>query len=359
MTVIAQIEDFTVPALPFILLDLCILSFMPSILACHNRSLIRLFSILSLTMFLLVLSCSDLGPSDYSLEICDETGPSTRSNRERFGFFAPELYDDFPGHLDSLTRVFGATPGYVLWFLQIDDPFPSEKAGVLAGRGIRMVISMNLMSVSSSDVRNDTILSEICIGMWDSTLAAFARDAAVVGESMYLRFGYEMNGDWFSWGRKPALFVAAWQRAHSLFRAVGAYNVRWVFSPNILCKGWSVGHDLYAYYPGDSVVDIIGLDGYNYGDDFNAWYEWETFGRVFGETLQAVKDLGKPLWISETGCPSDQRRAEWLLEVFTFMDNNPCVEALLWFNAHKAEEPDFRIASDRGSLELLKSWLKN
>ncbi|MBN2036791.1 MAG: hypothetical protein JW768_08630 [Chitinispirillaceae bacterium] len=316
-------------------------------------------SFFGLFAFLLIVSCSNLGPSDYSLDICDESGPSLLLNRERFGFYAPELYDDFPGHLDSLVRLFGATPGYVLWFLQIDDPFPVETAGLLAGRGISMVISMNLMSVSFSDARNALLLNEICNGVWDSTLAQFARDAAKVENSVYLRFGYEMNGDWFAWGGKPRMFVATWQRAHNLFRAAGAYNVRWVFSPNVLWDGRSPQQDLYPYYPGDSVVDIIGLDGYNYGDNHDKWHEWERFGRVFGLSLQAVKDMGKPLWISETGCPSDLgRRPAWLAEVFAFMDNNPCVEALLWFNAHKSGEPDFRIESDSASLALLRSWLQ-
>jgi mannan endo-1,4-beta-mannosidase len=312
----------------------------------------------TLPFVVLFLSCSDLSPVDEPLYICGENDAAAPiSNKERFGFFAPELDKDLSGCLDSLSRSFGVSPAYILWFLQIDDPFPSETVRYAAGRDIRTVISMNLKSLTATAARNDTLLFEIGRGTWDGALTSFARAAAQAGTVVYLRFGYEMNGDWFPWGQKPEAYTAAWRHAHALFRLAGAANVRWVFAPNVLWNGMSAQRDLYPYYPGDSVVDAVGLDGYNFGDSFDEWHSWKSFARVFGASLVAVKDLGKPVWITEIGCPSDARRPEWLSGVFTFMESNPCVEAMLWFNAHKTGEPDFRIESDSASLAMARAWL--
>lgn len=231
-----------------------------------------------------------------------------------------------------------------------------------AALGIKTVISMNLKSERILDTsRNNQLLNEISQGIWDSTLSAFAQKAASMPASVYLRFGYEMNGNWFPWGKHPAEFIAAWNHAHGVFKQAGATNVEWIFSPGVLNGTMSPEKDLFSYYPGDSVVDIVGLDGYNFGDFTDRWgskHYWQDFRTIFERSLVAMKPFGKPVWITEVGCPSDERRPGWLGDLFMFMDNNPCVETMLWFNAHKTGEPDFRIESDAESVGKMREWLR-
>ena len=50
-------------------------------------------------------------------------------------------------------------------------------------------------------------------------------------------FGHEMNGTWYSWGYEhvpAAVFVAAWRHIVNVFRAVGATNVTWMWTVNII-----------------------------------------------------------------------------------------------------------------------------
>ena len=85
----------------------------------------------------------------------------------------------------------GTRPAYILWFLQINDQFPTSLVTNNAALGIKTVISMNIRSERILDtVRNDTVLREIAAGIWDSTLTAFAKQAASMPTSVYLRFGY-------------------------------------------------------------------------------------------------------------------------------------------------------------------------
>ena len=295
------------------------------------------------------------------LVVCNQAQSSSLPNAARFGLFDERFYSNYPAGIDSLTLLLGTRPGFVLWFMQIDDPFPTAKVSGNSALGIKTVISMNIRSLKIEQGRNDTLLGEIAAGLWDKTLSGFAILAASVSAPVYLRFGYEMNGGWFSWGKQPAAFVAAWNRARGIFKLAGATNVMWIFAPGVLSGTMSFEHDISPYYPGDSAVDIAGLDGYNFGDFTDKWnwrHRWQSFRMVFERSLVAVTSFGKPVWITETGCPSDPRRPEWLRELFLFMDNNPCIETMLWFNGHKAEEPDFRIESDSASVRVFREWLQ-
>ena len=292
------------------------------------------------------------------LVICQGTSDAnTLPNNRRFGFFSDRLYSNYSQNLDTLTALFGTKPAYVLWFQQIDDPFPVAVVSSNAGRNIGTVISLNLMSLQYSSQRNDTLLREIAQGAWDSTLAVFARQAKQVAVPVYLRFGYEMNGYWFPWGEKPADFVSAWNHVHRIFAQEQADNVKWVFAPGVLWGGMKAENGIMPYYPGDSLVDIVGFDGYNFGDDPATGHQWQSFIDIFGTALISMRDLKKPLWITEIGCPTDSRRPEWLGDLFAFMDNNPCVETMLWFDMHKSGEPDFRLEADSASLAAMRNWL--
>jgi len=307
---------------------------------------------------LIGLCCSRLAGPEPPLSVCEECAPvDPKPNAARFGFYSDGFYQGYAVHCDSLILLFGKSPGYTLWFQQIDDPFPAAVVAENALRSIETVISINLKSLSLDQARNDTLLKEIALGVWDSTLSAFAAGAVRSGVTVFLRFGYEMNGDWFPWGNKPGEFISAWLHTRLIFKNAGANNVQWVFSPNVLWADRAFERDLLPYYPGDSAVDIVGIDGYNFGDGYDEWHRWQSFKEVFGATLRAAAAFGKPLWITEAGCPSDPRRPAWLRELFFFLDDNPCVGAVLWFNAHKTSEPDFRLQADNASLTSIRDWL--
>lgn len=333
----------------------------------HQKSSSRPFSyrldhLITIAALALFATCS-LEPLSIEppLFICDRniSGPVV-PNATRFGIFDTRFYSGFNACLDSLTFLLGARPAYVLWFQQIDDPFPLAMVASNAALGIKTVISLNIESLKIDSLRNDTLLREITAGRWDGTILTFAQKAASASTPLYLRFGYEMNGNWFPWGKHSADFIAAWDHAHRIFKQAGATNVEWIFSPGVLYGTMTPENDLQAYYPGDSVVDIVGLDGYNFGDYTDQWaskHYWQDFRTIFGKSLVAMQSFGKPVWITEVGCPSNARRPEWLHGLFGFMDNNPCVETMLWFNAYKVNEPDFRLEADSGSLATTRAWL--
>ena len=105
-------------------------------------------------------------------------------------------------------------------------------------------------------------------GHHDAYIREFAEAAKAWGHPFFLRFNWEMNGNWFPWsegvnGNQPGEYVAAWRHVHDIFTQVGATNATWVWCPNV--DPASKLHDLASLYPGDAYVDWTGLDGYNWG----------------------------------------------------------------------------------------------
>src|SRR5512133_115856 len=49
-------------------------------------------------------------------------------NAQRFGFFSSRLWENYEDNLRDEINVFGAVPGYVLWYMQMGERFPLQVA---------------------------------------------------------------------------------------------------------------------------------------------------------------------------------------------------------------------------------------
>jgi hypothetical protein len=99
-------------------------------------------------------------------------------------------------------------------------------------------------------------------GEYDAHFIRLAQLLATTGQpDAILRIGWEFNGDWYPWAahRNPAAFVSYWRRIAGLLRATPGQ--RFVLDWNPTLGKQKIAPD--AVYPGDDVVDVIGLDVYN------------------------------------------------------------------------------------------------
>jgi beta-mannanase len=132
-----------------------------------------------------------------------------------------------------------------------------------------------------------------------------------------------MNGNWYPWaasvnGNTPASLIAAWRHVHDLFSAAGARNVEWVWCPN--AGGPTPIADVY---PGDAYVDIVGMDGYNWG---NGTTGYQAPASVFSSLLSQVQLVAhaKPVLINETGTSAAAGNEEtWMEQLFAYVKAQP------------------------------------
>ncbi len=260
----------------------------------------------------------------------------------------------FGTNLDHNTAELGSPPGYVLFFRDIGRPFPAEVCREIHTRHATPVISLELTEWGAP--RSDR-LAAINNGQYDAFFRQYAREARSAIEPVYFRFGFEMNGDWFEWGGKPTAFIAAWRRVHRIFAVEGAVNVSWVWAPNAISGPRTPDNGLEKYWPGDAYVDVIGLDGYNFGDDHSPWHRWVSCREIFSDALEHIAASGvtQPVLITGFACADDTaggRRALWIKNAHAFFTGRPEIIGAIWFNYDKRREgePNWRIDADSRSL---------
>lgn len=236
--------------------------------------------------------------------------------------------------------------------------FPTHIAEYNKTLGIHTVISHDIKNDEFTPGKNNALLKEIVEGKWDEYFRKFARQVREIEIPVYYRFGYEMNGNWFPWSGKPKLFVKAWKHVWKIFKKENATNVKWIFCPTVVWGKKNFKKDILPYYPGSQYVDIVALDGYNFGDTHDKYHSWETFFQVYSTSIRGLIDFNKPMWIAEIGCPADVRRQKWLKDFLDFFDNNSCFKVFFWFNENKEGEPNFRIDGDKASLYTFREWIR-
>jgi hypothetical protein len=178
-----------------------------------------------------------------------------------------------------------------------------------------------------------TYYRQILDGSQDTWIAEQADRLRRYGKPVLLRWGWEMNGDWFVWGgaangRNAAGFVAAWRHLHAIFAKRGATNVRWVWGPNRNSNPDAAWNDVRRYYPGDRYVDWIAVSGYSYGT------------KSPDQLFDQVYDLGtdKPFMLAETGVRADGRfAARWVGQLRQWVARHPRTRAVIWFDTDTSQ----------------------
>ncbi|MEO5509430.1 MAG: glycosyl hydrolase [Longimicrobiales bacterium] len=201
-------------------------------------------------------------------------------------------------------------------------------------------------------------LASIAAGRYDFYLDQWARDSKASKHLIMLRLAHEMNDPYrYPWGpqnNQPQDFIAAWRHVVDRFRAAGATNVIWVWSPHVAYAGWEV------YWPGDQYVDWVSTGALNYGTVAN-WSRWWTFDEIFGKHYASLSGLNKPIMIAELGSVSvGGDRAGWYAAALDSMRTKyPAVHAALFFNVRRDntvtyQAIDWSVLSDSATLRVLR-----
>jgi hypothetical protein len=199
-------------------------------------------------------------------------------------------------------------------------------------------------------------LTDIIGGTYDSMITSRAQAVKSFGQKFFLRWGHEMNGNWYPWdgannGADTAAtttFIAAYRHIHDLFVAAGATNALWVFCPNVDSVPNESWNQWQSYYPGDAYVDWMGFDGYNWGT-VQTTSTWQSFPTIAGRIYPSLATKGKPIMIPETASAElGGDKAAWIAGILPSLETMfPSVKALVWFQMNK--ETDWRIDSSAAS----------
>jgi hypothetical protein len=225
-------------------------------------------------------------------------------------------------------------------------PFPAEYLSNTRNHGSLPLLDWGSWELNGGATQPAYRLSTITSGQYDSYIRQWAKDAKVWGHPFFLRFDWEMNGDWqFPWseqinGNQPGDYINAWRHVHHIFTQEGAENVTWVWCPNI---SGTTTRPMAQLYPGNAYVDWTCLDGYNkYSTawlSFNTVFTGSGIDWLYNSYEEILKVApSKPLMLGEFASRENgdggAKKAEWIIDALTVQipKNFPKIKAVVWFN---------------------------
>jgi len=283
---------------------------------------------------------------------------------------ALEGYPITPEILAGQESASGLKPRLVVFFLQWPPPgaqgeFPRQSLASIREAGAVPCLTWEPMYHDQKGQEAAVSYQQILNGGYDPYLTSFAQAAREWGRPFIIRFAHEMNLARYHWGttrqaygpESPGLYRKMFRYLVELFRREGANNALWSFCPNAESQPhprWdgAVWNRAAAYYPGNDYVDILGMDGYNWGTtqtrEKHGWQSrWLSFTQIFDPLDKELKDLAprKPLLVFETASAAlGGQRSQWVREAVACLDRWE-ISAVTWFQVKK--EVDWRLIRER------------
>jgi len=235
--------------------------------------------------------------------------------------------------IEGFADMAGQTPNLAGYYSGWAEPFKTAFATDLHKHGV-----IPYVQIDPSFAK----VAAIADGSQDTYLKGYADSVRDFGHPVVIGFGHEMNGTWYSWGfksTKPAAFVAAWRHVVTLFRTLGAKNVTWLWTVNIIndTRTGQIPRPT-PWWPGGSYVNWVGIDGYYLKPN------WK-FAPLFGPTIAAVRQLTTaPILIAETGAVQTADQPAKISDLFTGIRQYGLL-GFVWFDSVNSSHQNFRIDS--------------
>ncbi len=149
---------------------------------------------------------------------------------------------------------------------------------------------------------------------------------------------HEHTGSWFWWGKDHCTaeqYKALWKMTTERLHDRGVVNVLYAYSPGTESDG---DETIYMErYPGDDMVDLLGLDCYCFAPDADTT-------KINGYAAQLDKNLdmicrvakqhGKAAALTETGYECIRTADWWTKTLMPVMERHALSYVLVWRNAH-------------------------
>jgi hypothetical protein len=200
-----------------------------------------------------------------------------------------------------------ASPGWAgwenPWFTHHPDPDLNwAKWATAPGTSRTLIITQNLFPASVNHANWRVAGAR---GRYARHAKALARNLVAAGlGTAVIRLGHEANGDWYpdsigSTRRQFALWRKFWRRTVLAMRSVRGAHFRFDWSVNAAYRPIP----FRLWYPGNDVVDYIGIDAYDSGVKSLSGRGGTIFGRPLGlrDAIAFAKARHKPLSIPEWG----------------------------------------------------------
>ena len=280
----------------------------------------------------------------------------------RFGVVVND-YSNKTGQISGLENILGTTVSTIGIYKQFGLPtnqyLIEDDLSYIKKTGKTLLLTWEPWNPNEGTSQSIDYLKEITEGKHDAYIITFAQQVKNFANPVLLRFGHEMNGDWYPWGGRPAEYISAYRYIVDIFRKESILNTKFVWGINHVSVPYEPIGQSVKYFPGEAYIDIVGLDGYNFGTS-KAGSTWKSFAEIFSPAYSFVSSVypTKPIMITEVASTEfGGDKSRWINEVFKSLSAMPKIQEIIWFSLLK--ETDWRIDSSPSSSEAFKSNLSN
>ncbi|OGC11757.1 hypothetical protein A3K48_04615 [candidate division WOR-1 bacterium RIFOXYA12_FULL_52_29] len=263
---------------------------------------------------------------------CRKIGPAPNGGLWQ-GVHLGDAVSVSPFTINDFAQTSGAEVDFALRFVSFESGlnFPTASANGAASTGATLFVKLEPWNPARPD-QNSYRLEDISAGRYDDLLRNFAEGAKRFGRPIFVTFGHEMNIGSYPWGNQPEAYKRAYQHVHNIMAGAGACNLTWVFNAD-------ASQPAANYYPGESYVDWVAVDGYNSTD---SGAPWRSCSDIFTQRLNELEPLGKPLMIGEFASDAnspeeEQQKAGWVGDCVNYFADSGRVRAFAYFNQDKVE----------------------
>lgn len=233
---------------------------------------------------------------------------------------------------DQIGRKFAIDHVFYRWDVQ----FPQDYDRWTIAQGRTLFLNWSSRQQDKSGAK----WADIAAGRYDALIRERAAAIKALDVPVFLSFTHEPNqlvGDGRNASGHPPDYVRAWRHVVSMFNQAGATNVSWVWVQMAFTFRQGQADQ---FYPGDDIIDWVGVDGYH---NINCpWLRagWKGFDAVFGKAVSWAEARGKPLMIAEFNLREDpadpQRKAQWLRDLAGEVARSPTIKGIVSFNSRES-----------------------
>lgn len=255
-------------------------------------------------------------------------------------------------HLIRYAKEIVASKGLVFWsdcpnnFAIAYDPQTKLKNGVVQGN-----------NADRSKLIRDVLANGPAREAFETSTRTLAQELKQFGEPCVLIPYPQMNSGWHWWAGQPKEYRQLWRESHAIFQEAGVKNVLWCWACD-LSAALGKPATLADFYPGDDVVDIIGLRIITATQLFTAGAD---------NVLDAAAKLGsKPLILTDFAPPA---AADFFPELTKLLAQRTRIKGLLYYGRRDdksdslidSTSPDplknaFRDFLDQPRMRSLSKW---
>jgi hypothetical protein len=215
--------------------------------------------------------------------------------------------------------------------------------------------------MSLENNKEKVVLKEdVLDGKYDRYFDEFMLQIKMFKQPVIIRLGHEMNLEKYHWGvsekdytnKAPDAYKKMFIYIVDYFRKNDIENVFFAFCPNAESVPNLSWNQIKNYYPGNEYIDILGIDGYNFGNcatlENVGWDStWKSFKEIFENVYNELRELSliKPIIIFETASTSKGgNKTLWLKEAIESAEKLG-ISCINWFEHNK--ECDWKITKDQ------------